>query len=358
MLTALTIYSDNTRVVEIRANGWVPSLIFLEDGKHLLSGGEDGMIRQWRVEDGTEAGQAMKAIQSSCAWNDIALSGDRKWIVSSQDNATVWNRHTHQRALTVNKDIAGEVVAVDVSPDSTRFATGARDGKAFIWDILNGRRLVGPLQCDNNPTVVTFSPSGDHIATTAAIDSLRIHNAHTGELLRTVLITSIHIAWSRDSQCIFVLSFIGVITQVCIDTGTILSEWTVSRGKSDFGSLTLSSDGGFIASFFGNSLSFWDTSTPGMQLGPVFNCPPEEPVVSVALSLDSKHLAVSNIDGKITLYNLTDIIPTSYSGGQSIAQQAQPGSCVDLQLQFEAFRGEFRALELRIGTFLHDPSCF
>lgn len=96
--------------------GLIHSLVFLEHGRHLLSGEEDEMIRQGLVEDGMEEGKAMKA--SSRIWR-IALSGHRKWIVSGEGSGTtVWNRDTRQRVLTVvNEDIS--VLTVDVSPDST-----------------------------------------------------------------------------------------------------------------------------------------------------------------------------------------------------------------------------------------------
>lgn len=38
------------------------TLVFLEDCKDLLSGGQDGMIRQWQAQDATEVGEAINAI--------------------------------------------------------------------------------------------------------------------------------------------------------------------------------------------------------------------------------------------------------------------------------------------------------
>ena len=37
---------DDARTIEIEGRSPVYALLFLEDSKHLLSGGEDGMVRQ------------------------------------------------------------------------------------------------------------------------------------------------------------------------------------------------------------------------------------------------------------------------------------------------------------------------
>ena len=50
----LITYSDNVIQIEVDGRKSISSLVFLEDGKHLLTGGFDETIRQWRVEDGRE----------------------------------------------------------------------------------------------------------------------------------------------------------------------------------------------------------------------------------------------------------------------------------------------------------------
>jgi len=114
-------------MIEVNESDTILSLVFLEDGQHLLSG-EDGMIRQWCADNGTEVGEP---IITSGRVRAIALSGDRKWIVSSEGNwATVWDRVGRQRVLTVTEHTA-LVRTVDVSSDSTRFATGSEDKKSL-----------------------------------------------------------------------------------------------------------------------------------------------------------------------------------------------------------------------------------
>ena len=54
----------------------------------------------------------------------IALSKDHKWIVSgSMEGATVWDTKSHDKVHQV--DSSNVVGTVDISPDSTKFATGS-----------------------------------------------------------------------------------------------------------------------------------------------------------------------------------------------------------------------------------------
>ena len=342
--STLTLYPDNTRTIEIDGCSAVWSLVFLEDGRHILTGAEDGMIRQWRVEDGREVGQPFRA---SSGIQSLALSGDRKWVVSGEERlATVWNRITHQCAFTVDEH-TNWVRTVDVSPDSTRFATGSTDHKVYIWDISTGIRLVGPLRHEKHVVAVKFSPDGNYLASISLCRELRIYNAENGELLRSVSVkthSTNPIAWSSDSRRIFVICSDGAIRQIFVDTGTFISEWT-TPGELDnsFVSVALPRNGRFIASFVGRTLSLWDTSTTE-RFGPVFDHPRNSRLWSIALSLDNNYIATGGENGVVTLRNLNNIIPMYYLGRQGVQQQPQHG--------IDVIRGEIRALESRIGALL------
>lgn len=288
----------------------------------------------------------------------MALSNDRNWIVSGEAAgvATVWNKNTRQNACTV-KEHLDKLYTVDVSPDSTKFATGSRDFRASIWDISTGRRLIGPLYHDFGVISVRFSPGGDRIATTTwDHESLRIYNAHNGELLSDIPVTSNarnSIAWSGDSQYIFAL-FSNVLRKIQVDTGSSASEWTLpGETESETGSIALSSNGKFIASFVGRSLSFWDPHTTHRRFGPVFDHA-GGPLRSITLSSDNTYVATGGENRIITVRKLNNIIPTSYLASQRQVQlehQVGNGLAADLQRQIEALRGALHTLEVRFGAF-------
>ncbi|KAH0832309.1 WD40-repeat-containing domain protein [Lanmaoa asiatica] len=80
------------------------------------------------------------------------------------------------------------VFAVSVSPDSTRFATGTGgfDNKVSVWSITNKERLVGPLKHDGSIYGITFSPSGEHIATASNRGLIRIFDSRNCDELITI----------------------------------------------------------------------------------------------------------------------------------------------------------------------------
>ena len=113
-----------------------------------MSGGREGKIRRWRAEDGKEVGTPMDA--GSEVYN-IAVSQDGKWIVcrARSGKLAVWNAQNHKK-VTGWKGHSDWVLAVNISPDGTRIATGSYYD-CTVWSLLTGQRL---LSLRHNNTVV------------------------------------------------------------------------------------------------------------------------------------------------------------------------------------------------------------
>ena len=356
------VRSDNARTT-INAGRDIWVLVFLEDGKHVLSGGREEIIRQWRVEDGTEVENQRLTASGHGQVTGIALSGDRKWIVSGGfQSVTVWNRETRQSVFTA-RDHSSWVNDIHVSPESTKFATAGYDSTAIIWNMFNGRPLIPPLQHTNNVTSVRFSPDGNRIATAVQNGEVRIYSAYNGKLLSAIAVASFPsiaraIVWS-SAHHILALTLGNVLRHIRVDTGTIFSEWAAlgePQPNYNYGSIALSSNGRFIASFVGSSLTFWDTSTRA-QFGPVFEHPQAPYLYSLALSPDNNYLATGGWGGIITLYNLTGIIPTSHRVGGNTVQPPQTENLADPRPQIETLRDMLRELELRSSAFPGNQIC-
>ena len=117
------------KTIEIDGRGNIHSVAFLVDGKHIASGDKEGKIRRWRVEDGMEAGTTMDA--GSTVY-DIAVSRDGKWIVSGiLASVQVWNAEDGNKVNEI-KGHCNFVFAVDMSPDSTKVASGSCDMTACV----------------------------------------------------------------------------------------------------------------------------------------------------------------------------------------------------------------------------------
>ena len=248
--------------------------------------------------------------------NAISVSGDGKWVVCGTSKGTsVWDAELQRKVVEVEDETF--VRAVDVSSESTRFATGTgADGrKASIWSITTGERLVGPLEHGGPVNGTQFSPDDRRIAT-ASLDSIYIFDSYNGDQLITikspvpVRYGTTPIVWPSDGR-LFATSEDGEIKSFDPSTGSQFAEWQVhSHDSENPMSIALSEHNSFIACSAGRSVSFWDTSTH-TQLGSVLE--DDDEIRGIAFSPDGAHLAIGgDYNETITIWNLSDILPESY----------------------------------------------
>ena len=301
----------------------VYSVLFINDGKQVLSAGNEGVIRRWRVDDGQEVGKPIR-VEGAPVFA-AAVSPDGKWLVCGlqrrSSNVKVWNAHTHEEVLDI-KGHTSTVFGVDVSPDSTKLATGSADKTACIWNITTGERLVGPLQHEGLVVAVRFSPNGDRIATVTAGEnyedektakSIHIYDSEDGQQLVLFDIpfmnnrTVTSLAWTSDGCRLFAASY-SHVKHFDTSSGSLLKGWPVPGGGWP-GSVVLSCNQKFAVVVACKSLSFWDTSTY-QQIGTVIEH--TSTVWWISLSPNDDQVATGEEDGKVTLRNLRDILPVSY----------------------------------------------
>lgn len=249
----------------------------------------------------------------------ISVSEDGKWVVcGTMDGASVWDGEMYKEVTNVEG--GNRVYAVDVSPDSTRFATGTTENEASIWSITTGQRLVGPLQHDGIVTGIRFSPNGEHVATTRSGGSICVFDSHTGDelvVIKTATPTSFPftpLVWSNDGQKIFAVSSDNKIKSFVVSTGSQLTESSILGDNVE--SVALAPNGKFIATCAARSILFLDTSTL-TQIGPTIE--DSQSIWSIAISPDSSYLATGQHDGKIVVRGLGHIL---HDEGQPDAQPA------------------------------------
>ncbi|KAG8219125.1 WD40-repeat-containing domain protein [Butyriboletus roseoflavus] len=313
--------NPTTIVLETSGSREVAAVVFHPDRKHLLAGGRDG-IRRWRLADGQKVG-----MQTGVQLRTVSVSKDHKWIVcgSRDAGASVWDAEIHEKVV----DVEGTnwTYTVDVSPDSSRFATGTGypDKKASIWSITSGKRLVGPLKHGSGVTGIRFSPTGEHIATSCHGGSVRIFDSYNGDQLidiKTIspaAISIVPLAWSNDGQQIFTVSDDQTIKSFAVSTGSQLTQSTILAGGSDR-SIALAPNGKFIATYAGHSILFLDASTLSLVVPAIQN---RAVIFSIAISPNGSYLATGQGSGRLNVRNLDSILPDSYGPFHASTREEQ-----------------------------------
>ena len=305
-----SVHEKKTEAVEIDGRDTVLSVAFFADGKHIVGGGRDQMIRCWRVTDGEQVGPQMGA----GAWvSNIAVSRNGKWIVSGMTLGLVqvWNAENGKKLTEFEH--GNSVRVVDVSPDSTKIATGLNDKTICVWSLPTGRRLLGPWGHQADVVAVKFSPDGHFVATvtwarSSWSSSLRVYGSGDRFLvnipIKVTNSSNQSLVWRCNNQQLFALSH-GNIYCINASTGATLSRWSIR--SNEVIRLSLSSNGTFIAVSDRSSVSFWDITTH-KQVGSVIQYSGGIKCMAISANYD---IAIGS-GSKITLRSLCDILPASY----------------------------------------------
>ena len=188
----------------------VNSVVFSPDGNTIVSASDDGTIRLWNVNTREHLKTLMAHADSV---NSVVFSSDGETIASSSNDRTIrlWNANTGELIKTLKGHIEN-VNTVAFSPDGKTIASGSGRLVYFgrgedsgtcvgqeirLWNAHTGeliKTLIGHTSVVNS---VVFSPDGNTIASgsghwmgyegkASAGEEVRLWNANTGELIKTL----------------------------------------------------------------------------------------------------------------------------------------------------------------------------
>ncbi|PSS35524.1 hypothetical protein PHLCEN_2v1518 [Hermanssonia centrifuga] len=138
--------------------------------------------------------------------SSVSLSPDGRLVVTGSDDKVVRVFRLEDGALHRQYDDHVDTVwTVCFAPDSRHFVSGSANGEGIIWDVeeLADPRVAVLIGHTADLWVAAYSPDGSRIATGSMDHSIGIWDASDGRRLRTLLGNSanvMHVQWTPDGS--------------------------------------------------------------------------------------------------------------------------------------------------------------
>jgi WD40 repeat protein len=118
-------------VVMAQSAGWVTSVAFSPDGKHLASVDQEGQIGVWKVQNGRQLASLSHGASSAEAV--VHFSPDGRYLVSAvHQSAKLWDLGSGQE-IARRGHLLGSLWEANFSPDGKWLVTASTDTTAVLW---------------------------------------------------------------------------------------------------------------------------------------------------------------------------------------------------------------------------------
>ena len=163
----------------------IASIAFSPDGKRIVTGGYDHLVKVWSGVDGhllaVLTGHTEEVLK-------VCFSPDGRLIAtaSSDHTARIWDSQSGSliRVLRGHDDA---VTGAIFSADGQQIVTASNDHTARVWSTTDGRMLFILNGHSADIGNVAFSPDGHKILTTSYDDTAKIWNSSDGRLLAALV---------------------------------------------------------------------------------------------------------------------------------------------------------------------------
>ncbi|MBZ0297517.1 MAG: sortase [Anaerolineae bacterium] len=162
---------------------WVTDVHFSHDGTRLISGGQDNSVRVWDPRTYT---QVLTLQHHSRAVTGVAFSPDDRLIASGSLDETLWlgDAQTGETVATL-PNYGGPVWGVAFNPNGQTLVSGSENGDIWVWGLYNSS--LSRLSGHTGPvTALDFNADGTQLASASWDGSIRLWDMTNDALLATM----------------------------------------------------------------------------------------------------------------------------------------------------------------------------
>ncbi len=282
------------------------SVVLTQDGRHVVSGGQDATVRLWDIQTGKLVHTFIG--HEGPVYGLVATSdGRRVFSVSDRDSAVrVWDVEagTALNTLTPN---SLHTIAIAITPDDCYVITGGDDGKDRVWDI--GHSVIARIREQGAGVYsIAVSPDGAYLVSGSKralgrnpTGILWLRDLDTGSLLHTLHghkgnVT--RLVFTPESRFMISGGQDGDVHIWDVDSGTLLN--TLSGHTSAILLLWVSHDGRYLVTGANDgTIRVWQMHG-GVLLRTLDHT---ENVHSLAMSSDGRQLVAGTLEGEIYVWD-------------------------------------------------------
>jgi eukaryotic-like serine/threonine-protein kinase len=301
----IAVLRENNEVSSKRLDGHtkvVTTVAFSPDGRYVLSGSEDLMLRVWDVE----SGQTIKMLQHYSAVTSAVFSSDGRFILSGS-----WDHHQRWWDVSSGKEIRrmapGKhkvLASVALSPDDKLAVSGGADKYMFIRNVADGEELCRTPMLPDGITSVAFHPGGKLAAAGLRDNTIRLYDAATCQQVRRFdghQSTVSCVAFSPDGTRMLSSSMDSTVMVWDVATGKRLQRFGGHQKEAVLGTAFLPDGQHAISGGADKMVRIWNINTGAevLSFGGHTNH-----VTSIAVSRDGKRAASGSRDKTVRVWAL------------------------------------------------------
>jgi WD40 repeat protein len=298
------------------------AVVFSPDGKTIVSGGQDGLVKIWDLATGREVKNLVVVPDPGDKFGvtNVVYSPDgRVLAASTQDGNVVLYDTASWQAIKTLPAHQAVIWGLAFSPDGRLLATGSEDHTVKLWEMASGSLAAtfGVENCQDKACgdghtdevyTVAFSPDGSLLASAGADSAVRVWDVAASRFLFKLAGPNAHtgliwaVAFSPDGTRLASASSDRAIKIWSVTT----QDWVMNiDGHTDWVyALAYTRDGkNLISASADRTIRIWDTLYGRLETTLTGHT---DEVFALNLSKDNRYLVSAGQDLTVRLWNISD----------------------------------------------------